>query len=179
MHSAAWLSNSARVIMAQSPYYIIRVCQEHLRRIFLRERIWEKALTGELAHVEGPGRACDFIDFKGNRCISSHEVYFYDESLPPDHLGYEVARAHWYRTAEGAIGGSGLPDPKDLILPNTEYQTEAPGYSHVQHRLRKEDKIQKKEKPCRLCERDPIPDEERSWEWKKKYRPDLLPSMPS
>ena len=86
------------------------VTPSKLRSIFNDLRLFQMAQAGELttrirkeSHPNPP---------PGNEpfCTWSQTVEYLDQA------GHLVARVHQYLRPDGSIGGSGLPDPKKLVL---------------------------------------------------------------
>jgi hypothetical protein len=107
--------------MADGPIDIIppvRLCPYHLRRIFNREGIFDKAQRGEIGVTKGPIKPRTLTDHSGRRITGSQEWYLYDPADPNTDIG----RAHRYITDQGETGASGLLDPKALTLRGVKYR---------------------------------------------------------
>ncbi|HTA66674.1 MAG TPA: hypothetical protein VK776_00285 [Bryobacteraceae bacterium] len=138
--------------MTTLPYTIIRVCPEHMCKVFAQERLWERTESGEFELYIWKNTPIDppFEDYKGQQCIINHDMLILDRSYPPEHHRHEVARVHRFITDTGLTGASGLPDPKELTIGDINYRG-----------------ITKNNPHCELCEGgDMIPPAERfkrSW----------------
>jgi hypothetical protein len=104
--------------MTQPSYTISRVCEKHLRGVFWANRIWEKYFLYELDIIFKPAKPKRFIDHKGTQVEWSQDLRFTD----PANGGKEVARCHWYLDVNIQPAGSGQPDPKDIMLGETNYR---------------------------------------------------------
>src|SRR6056297_2659868 len=108
--------------MVQPPTTIIRVCAEHMREIFRECRLIERRDRGEIRTVVNRDQPTDFVDHNGERCVRSQEISWLEEAT-----GTEVARVHQYITDEGAVGASGLPDPKRIRVGQLLYRLHKKG----------------------------------------------------
>ena len=63
-----------------------------------------------------------FIDFKGQRCVFNEEWLILDDTYPPEHHSHEVAKFHQTITDQETVGSSGLPDPKEITIGDTNYR---------------------------------------------------------
>jgi hypothetical protein len=115
-------------------------------KIFAEHQIWQRTENNEF-RIERKGNPIDppFIDYKRQECTITEELLILDDSFSVDDPRHEVARAHCYRKADGTIGASGLPDPKQMTIGNTSYRG-----------------IKRRSPHCQLCESgDMIPHAER------------------
>lgn len=83
-----------------------------IRQLFNQINYLEKIATGQIvarrkrnSHLNPPPKGEPF-------CTYSQILYYYTKDESP------VAVVHQYLRPDGTIGGSGLPDPKRLILPD-------------------------------------------------------------
>ncbi len=138
--------------MSSSPLRIIRVCPEHMCRIFEAEKLMERTESGELRlHSKIKPKTKPFWDFKGQLCVQNEESLILNDNFPVDDPRHEVARIHRHVTESGTYGASGLPDPKDIVIGNVNYR----GIG---------------DRECELCKSgDMIPPEQRFVN--SKYRP--------
>jgi hypothetical protein len=123
-------------------------------RIFAKENIVLRAEAGELRMIVN-SKPIDppFVDYKRQSCVWTEDLLFVDDSYPTDHHRHEVARAHQFRLADGTIGASGRPDPKDIMIGDVNYRG-----------------LKQKNPVCELCEGvDMIDPAERFWG--STYRP--------
>jgi hypothetical protein len=90
------------------------VSEDEIRQMFNEGRYFERVQSGELRAVTiGQNRPK-----RKNRQVrgaKSETVDYLDE------YGRRVARVHQYRNKDGALGGSGKPDPKVLFHNGTLY----------------------------------------------------------
>jgi hypothetical protein len=92
-------------------------------------------------------------DYKGQLRTRTEEALIVDPAFDSEHHRHEVARVHCFRLADGSMASSGLPDPKELMIGDTNYR----GLKRANPR-------------CELCEGgDMIPENERFYGW--TYRP--------
>lgn len=113
-------------------------------RVFDGNRLLERAEAGEfrLRSTVKP-KTKPMTDYKGRLCVSNEETLILDDRFPISDPRHEVARFHRHITDSGGYGASEKPDPKDIVIENTNYRGIGP-------RL------------CELCESgDMIPPEER------------------
>jgi hypothetical protein len=83
----------------------------------------ERAEAGEFEMtVEGNTIDPPFIDYNDRRCVRTEELFIRDLRFPPGHHRHDVARAHQFKRESGEIGASGMPDPKDLMIGDTNYR---------------------------------------------------------
>jgi hypothetical protein len=118
-------------------------------KIFSREKLWERMEAGEfeLYIWKNTPISPPFIDYKGQRCVTNHDMLILDNRYPPEDHRHEVARVHRFITDKGTVGASGKPDPKEIMLGETNYR----GWKN-------------KDPRCELCESgDPIPPGERHY----------------
>jgi hypothetical protein len=84
-----------------------RVGPAELRRRFNDGNYWRRAQAGEFTQrVKRDGTPATSTEPPGTR---SQIVAFYDSG------GRRVALVHWYLRPDGSLGGSGMPDPKELF----------------------------------------------------------------
>lgn len=132
----------------------VRVCPEHMCRIFEKERLWERMEAGEFTlYTDSRPRNPPFIDHRGQKCVRTEEHFLRDNRYPPDDDRHIVLRAHCFRTEDGLIGASGKIDPKEILLNGVNYR-----------------QLEDRNPHCELCEGgDMIPLEERFYS--SKYKP--------
>jgi hypothetical protein len=63
-----------------------------------------------------------FTDHRGQLCVRNHDMLILDRKYDVDHHRHEVARVHRFITEEGKIGASGMPDPKEITIGDTNYR---------------------------------------------------------
>lgn len=97
---------------------IIRVCPEHLCKLFNENRIWERAESGEFQYcIEPKRKGAAFVDEHGNECWWTDLLFVTDHRFPVGHVRHEVVReANRQRTDAGIIGGSGRWDPSKAYV---------------------------------------------------------------
>ena len=100
---------SAWAIMATDHTSLHRIDAIELRKIFNEERIYERALSGELQVVVLEDRHPSLPLAREPYCTKSQMLSYRRDGL-------EVARAHMYLRPDGTIGASGLPDPKRVVV---------------------------------------------------------------
>ena len=96
-------------VAAEVPRSVRRVTGAELRRAFNEGRYYERVLRNELiASVESerPARP----EASQPPGTVSQMVWYFDQDLN------RVALVHQYVRPDGSLGGSGLPDPKRLLL---------------------------------------------------------------
>jgi hypothetical protein len=96
------------------PHRDVPVSAEQLRQLFAEHKIWERMRHGEFHErvvYDKPARAD--VRPKGMR---SQIVSYYDPGT-----GREVARVHQYINRRGELGGSGRPDPKQVLIDGVLY----------------------------------------------------------
>jgi len=86
------------------------VTPEEIRNIFNEEKFYDKTLTGELIAVTMKDRQLQRRLPGMPVGTKSQILYYYTKKRQL------VAIVHQYLLPNGSIGGSGLPDPKKLIL---------------------------------------------------------------
>lgn len=96
------------------------VPETELRRRFNEGRYWERVLSGEL-RVQSRRNAHPSPDTSGEPCCTRSQILAY-----LDHVGRRIAVVHQSLRPDGAIGGSGRPDPKMLVEEGVEYRTMPP-----------------------------------------------------
>lgn len=137
----------------------MRVCNEH-RCILLRNSdIWKRYNVGQL-HLKKPytkPRKDPRPDHRKRTALWTQTIVLVDLSYAPDDGRYTVLDAHCTRYADGAVGASGLIDPKEVLIGNTLYVR----LTHVNPR-------------CALCDGgDMIPFEMRHFD--SRYKPQTRP----
>ena len=139
----------------------VRVCPEHLYRLFNRNRIWERAESGELGYSIDADKLKPepFEDHHGNVLVLTDRLTVWDPQFPEGHPLRQVAsKITRHKTATGKVGGSGLWDPGKGSL-NIDGK-----------RYRRFKTTDGKHPRCELCEAgDMIPAEERQFD--SGYRP--------
>jgi hypothetical protein len=148
--------------MDSTSFKYIPVCQEHLRKFFKQHDFLKRAHSGEFRQeIESIRKKKAFVDHKGNACTWTDLLFLIDDNFTQGHHLHQVALAHRLRTDNGTICGSGLWDPKAMMISRLffdvnyrEFRTKG-GRAPV----------------CNLCERgDMIPPNKRSYS--PKYSPD-------
>ncbi len=94
--------------MASVPVQIVTPLE--LRRLFNTERFPERLELGELSELIRQDRHPASPLANEPFCTQSQIVFY------PDAAGDRVAVVHRYLRRDGTFGGSGLPDPKRLLL---------------------------------------------------------------
>ena len=145
--------------MDNLPYSIIRVCPEHLCKVFALHRIWERAQSGEFQYeIRSKRKTEPFTDHLGNVCTWNDNIFITDNKFAVGHHRHQIAIAQRHRTDDGTIGASGLWDPKAMMISDINY--------------RKFSTKAGKAPRCQLCERgDMIPVSGRFYD--SKYKPDF------
>ena len=87
----------------------VRIDAWEMRCRFNRGRFYERVLAGELVAGQKADRHPAPPASGQPHCTRSQEVIYYDST------GRQVARVHQYLRPDGALGGSGKPDPKRLL----------------------------------------------------------------
>jgi hypothetical protein len=140
--------------------FIIRVCPEHLCKLFKEHRLLERMESGEYQfRVESKRKTEVFVDHHNNECWWTDLLFITDPSFPVGHPRHEVAaRINRHRTEAGVIGGSGQWDP-------------GKGFIQIEGKLYRKFKTKGGKEPhCELCENgDMIPSSERFYD--STYRP--------
>jgi len=128
-------------------------------KVFAQYRLWERAQSGEFRYeIQSTRKEQPLIDHRGRVCTWNDELFILDDMYSEDKHQHDVARAHRYRTDDDTIGGSGLWDPKEIMLQDVNYRIFST----------------KKGRPptCELCEADDmIPP------WKRHYGAKYRPSV--
>lgn len=87
-----------------------------LRRMFNHGRYWARAESGELsARVQRDGHPSP--DHSGEPYCARSQIVGYDDPL----VG-RVAVVHQYLRENGTVGGSGRPDPKQIVEAGIVYR---------------------------------------------------------
>jgi hypothetical protein len=115
-------------------------------RLLKQHRLLERAATGEFRiEIESHRKDEPFEHYNGKISTWNDELFVFDDRYAVGHHRHDVARIHQHRCEDGSLGGSGLPDPKDLMIDDTNYRG-----------------LKKKNPVCALCTSgDWIPPEER------------------
>src|SRR5258708_7594000 len=94
-----------------------------LRCRFNRGRYWERLQANEFTEntKSRPANPAYRLGVGG----LSQEVYYMDQTT-----GNQIARVHQLLKANGALGGGGRPDPKELLIGGTNYHLH-PGAGHA------------------------------------------------
>lgn len=86
------------------------VSKDIIRQYFNRSQILDRVRSGELttykkwhSHLDPPPEGEPF-------CTESQILYYYTQNNAP------IAVVHQYLRPDGTLGGSGLPDPKKIVL---------------------------------------------------------------
>ena len=98
------------------------ICPEHMRKLLAEHRLWERAGRGEFDIVSEEAPIAPFLDENGSRCDVEETWLLVDRRFPPWDHRYEVVRALCYRTDDGLIGGTGIPDAKEITLGGLYYR---------------------------------------------------------
>lgn len=95
------------------PLSPIRVCPEHLCKLFNEHGIWERAQAGELNYrVDAKQKTEPFVDRHGNVCTHTELLTVWDDRFPQgDHRREVASQVNRHRTMDGLVGGSGMWDP--------------------------------------------------------------------
>ena len=133
---------------------IVRICPEHMVRIYERERLWERGQSGEFRlRTESRPMKKPWRDHKGQLLIANENHYLLDDRYPEKHERHIVLHAHCFRAENGSIGASGKIEPKEMLIGDIEYR-----------------QLAFVNPSCALCMGgDTIPPEERFYS--SKYRP--------
>ena len=102
------------------------ICPEHLRELLAEHRLWERAHRGEFDIVSEESPIDPFIDENGSRCDIEEKWLLVDRRFPPWDHRHKVARALCYRTDDGLIGGTGIPDAKEITIDGVSYREFGP-----------------------------------------------------
>src|SRR5579871_5372147 len=103
--------------MSDTQHTIVRVCPEHLCKVFARLRIWERAEAGEFRYqIASKLKSQAFVDHRGNVNTWNDNLFVLDDTFQVGDRRHQVAVAHRHRTDDGIIGGSGLWDPKEIMI---------------------------------------------------------------
>ncbi len=87
----------------------VLVSPQELREIFNAESFWERAKNGQLVEkLDSEGHPSP-RDSGEPPCTRSQIIAYLDSS------GHRAAVVHQYMRKDGALGGSGRPDPKKLF----------------------------------------------------------------
>lgn len=93
-----------------------------MRKLFNEGQFLERVESGELTAVVKAQRTPSEVDAVTIPAGSvSQEVRYYDQD------NNEVARVHQYVKPDGTLGGSGLPDPKRLLIGGILYRLQRGG----------------------------------------------------
>lgn len=107
-------ANTIPNLMPEPP---IRWCEpDELRGMFNDGGVWERALAGELAQTVQKERHPSPPRAGEPHCTRSQIITYHD------HNGVRVALVHQYLRPDGALGGSGKPDPKELLVEGVLYR---------------------------------------------------------
>lgn len=98
------------------------ICPEHMRKLFAEHHFWERTIGGEFDIVSEQAPIEAFIDENGSRCDVEETWLLLDRRFPPWDHRHEIARALCYRTDDGLIGGTGLPDAKEITIEDVYYR---------------------------------------------------------
>ncbi len=120
--------------MSGLPYTIIRVCREHMCRVFAQEQLWERTEAGEFklhiwkeTPIDPPKP-----DYKGQLRVMNHDMLILDTRYPTTHHRHEAARVHRFITDTGSVGASGKPDPKEMMIGDLNYREIKKSNPHCQ-----------------------------------------------
>jgi hypothetical protein len=102
--------------MTPPEYPIVEADASELRRMFNDLRFAERAASGDLVVRVKPGSEHPAPSTSAEPAGSVSHILEYLER------GVLVAKAHEHLRPEGAVGGSGLPDPKWLFIDGVIYK---------------------------------------------------------
>jgi hypothetical protein len=77
--------------------------------------VWKDLKAGRLRVEPYKPKPRDFYDSQGVHCVASHGPCWIEIET-----NEQVARVHFFTTAEGKVAGSGFPDPKELFVRGVE-----------------------------------------------------------
>lgn len=104
------------------PIREVRTCKEHMCRILRRKMLWVRCFLGLLTFdITKTARVSTEGDWRGRVAVWHVNIYLrrrFGDASAPDHV---VLEAYCGLTATGEITGSGLMDPKDIIIGGIEY----------------------------------------------------------
>jgi hypothetical protein len=107
--------------------------------------------------IESKRKSQPFVDYHGNVNTWNDNLFVLDDAFQVGHHEHQVALAHRHRTDSGIIGGSGLWDPKEIMIRGINY--------------RKFSTKGGRDPSCELCERgDMISPSDRFYD--SRYKPD-------
>lgn len=85
----------------------MRICPEHMVRIYTRERILEWGEAGGLRwKVLSRPMKVPWRDHQGRLLVANENHYLLDDRYPPAHQRHIALHAHCFRTEDGEIGAS-------------------------------------------------------------------------
>jgi hypothetical protein len=98
---------------------IIRVCPEHLCRLFEQNHILERTnIEGQnpdaefIGKIDSKRKNQPLIDHHGNECWITDLLFIVDSRFPQGDPRHEIANeVNRHRTDDGVVGGSGRWDP--------------------------------------------------------------------
>jgi len=111
----------------------VRLCEEHMCRIFWMEAIWEKYFTHELDLFFRALNMTFFNDRTGMPCVWQQEMYFVPGGAPDSEDLVCRASSFYGRQLERCA--SGCPDPKEIRIQETYYRLNGKGARPCQHCL--------------------------------------------
>jgi hypothetical protein len=97
---------------------IVRISARELRRMFNQQDLHGSSKRGDLRAILMKEKHPSPQPASEPYCTRSQMVAYVDSK------GVEVARVHQYLRPDGAIGGSGRPDPKRLFYEGVIYLPE-------------------------------------------------------
>jgi hypothetical protein len=98
-------------------------CPEHRCKILREQRLWARYRAGEFRlRTETKARNPPTPDYKGRPCSINQQNFLLDDTYPPKHPRHVVLRSHCFRQQNGAIGASGLIDPKEITIGDINYR---------------------------------------------------------
>ena len=152
------MSKGLPPISINPPLPEVRTCPEHMCRILTKERLWHRCMRGEFVlDPRSRKRTSTSPDFKGRVAVWQQEIYVKDRTFAPADPRHIVLEAYCARTADGTITGSGLIEPKEIVIRGTFHR-----------------RLEFNNPRCHLCETgDMIPLEERFIT--SRYKPSTPP----
>ena len=144
------------------PHYI-PCCPEHRCKVFRVKNLYRRAESGEfrLDAIRPKRKLNPFIDHRNIVNTWTELQSIMDDRFPIGHHRHEVALLHRHRADDGTIGGSGMWDPKEMMIRRLFWDLNFREFKTKHGR----------EPHCNLCERgDMIPKKERFFN--PKYAPE-------
>ena len=110
----------------QSEHERNSICPEHLRKVWVEHHLWERAGRGEFDILSEETPIVPFTDQNGSRCEVEETWLLVDRRFPPWDHRHQVVRALCYRTDDGLIAGTGIPDAKEITIDGRYYRELSP-----------------------------------------------------